>query len=151
MLLLLFFQILWSGKPFLHECYICNIVTYVTLVVFGLYLRHYIMCGGGRIVWVCDSGEMVDLRLLLEPYFVRCRVQKFFSRRGSVLASISKLKKNNFETIWDRETDWDHKKQKPHDMVLRKDTNDTLFAHNFNLLSYLSGVIIPENRIWLLQ
>ena len=58
------------------------------------------MSGGGRIFWVCDSGEMVDLRLLLAPYFVRCRGQKYvFSRRGSVLASISKLKKKNFETI----------------------------------------------------
>jgi hypothetical protein len=62
------------------------------------------MSGEGRIFWVCDSGEMVDLRLRLEPLFfgdfVRCRVQKYvFSRRGSVLASISKLKQNNFETI----------------------------------------------------
>jgi hypothetical protein len=62
------------------------------------------MIGGGRIFWVCGSGEMVDLRFLLEPLFfgdfVRCRVWKYvFSRRGSVLVSISKSKQNNFETI----------------------------------------------------
>ena len=123
MLLWLFFQILWSGKPVLHECNICNVVTYVTLVVFCLYLSHYVMCGGGRIFWVYDSGEIIELRLLLEQYFVRCRAQKYvFSRRGSVLASISKLKKKNFDTIRDCETVWDHRKHKPqtHYLCLQK-------------------------------
>ena len=27
------------------------------------------MSGGGRIFWVCGSGVMIDLRLLLEPLF----------------------------------------------------------------------------------
>jgi hypothetical protein len=46
---------------------------------------------------------MADLRLLLEPMFLEtCEVKGteiFFSIRGSVLASISKLRQNNFETI----------------------------------------------------
>jgi hypothetical protein len=60
------------------------------------------MSGGGRIFLVCDSGEMVDLRLLLEPLFFGDFVSAwydFFSSRGSVLASISKFKQNNFETV----------------------------------------------------
>jgi len=67
------------------------------------------MSGKVKIFWVCGSGVMVDLRLLLEPLFFGdlrgAGYRNFFSsRRGSVLTSISKLKQNNFETFRDSET-----------------------------------------------